>query len=69
MTDFEKHFSQGYACAVANLIRMYDQPTIAQEVFSANFCSIKEMRKMGIDESDIEVLKPIVKEIERKRTK
>ena len=63
---WEKTFSIGYACACANMMRDHDQPTMVEDCFVANFMDIKTMKLIGVDESDIEVLKPIVKEIERK---
>lgn len=67
VTDWQKAFNSGYACACANMMRDHDQPTMVEDCFRANFMDIKTMRSIGIDESDIKVLKPIVKEIERKR--
>lgn len=60
-------FSAGYACACANIIRTHGESTIATDVFSANFMSLADMKAAGVDESDIEVLKPIVEERERRR--
>jgi len=60
-------FSHGYACACANMIRDHHEDSMVEDCFSANFMTIDEMRRIGVDESDIEVLKPIVSEIERKR--
>ena len=64
---WEKTFSIGYACACANMMRDHDQPTMVEDCFGANFMDIETMKAIGVDEFDIEVLKPIVKEIERKR--
>jgi len=67
ISTWEKIFSIGYACACANMMRDHDQPTMVEDCFAANFMSIETMKEIGVDESDIEVLAPIVREIERKR--
>jgi hypothetical protein len=66
MNQSQKDFSKGYACAVAQIIIQHGQDGIAEDIFKCNFMSIKTMKAIGVEESDIEVLKPIVKEIERK---
>lgn len=65
---WQKTFSIGYACACANIIRTHGQETIAEDCFRENFMSIKTMRSIGVDEEDIKILTPIVKEIERKKS-
>ena len=60
-------FSKGYFCAVAALVKMYGDGTEAEQVLMCNFMSAAEMMKIGVDEGDIKVLKPIIKEIKRKQ--
>ena len=60
-------FDQGYMCALATMQREHDQPTMVEDALKGNFLTVKEMRSRGIDEFDIDVLEPIVKEVERKR--
>lgn len=62
-----KHFSIGYCCAVANIIRTHGESTIAEDVLACNFMTTSQMKRIGVDESDIVVLKPIIKEIQRRR--
>lgn len=57
-------FSIGYACACAEIIRTHGEYTLAKDVFRGNFMSVETMKKIGVDENDIEVLLPIVKELE-----
>lgn len=59
-------FSVGYCCAVANMLRDHGDDVIARDCLGANYLTIKQMREIGVDESDIEILKPIVKEIKRR---
>lgn len=63
-----KTFSIGYACACANIIRTHGEEVIARDCFIQNFMSIETMKTIGVDEDDIKVLEPIVKEIERKQS-
>lgn len=60
-------FVKGYACAVATLIEAHGCTTEAEDVYRACFISAEGLKKMGVDERDIELLKPVIKEIERKR--
>lgn len=69
MNKFQKDFSKGYACAVAQIIIQHGETTLAKDVFRGNFMTITEMRKIGVDKNDIEVLKPIVKELNKRRLK
>lgn len=62
----DKGFIQGYTCAVANLLRSFDEPVIAEEVYGANFHDITELKAAGVDPGDIKVLRPVIKEIQRK---
>lgn len=67
LTKWQKVFSIGYACACATMMKEHDEPTMVEDCFGNNFMTIAEMREIGVDESDIEALEPIVKEIERKQ--
>jgi hypothetical protein len=60
-------FTQGYICACANLMNMYGESTMVEEVLRGNFTSAKELKDCGVEETDIETLMPVIKEIERKR--
>jgi len=60
-------FEKGYLCATAEILRTHDEPTIAKDVFGGCAMPISKMRKIGIAEEDIEVLKPVVKEFYRRR--
>ena len=62
----ECKFSQGFCCALATILRDSRQPTYVREALETNFMSISVMRFRGVDEYDIQILKPIVKEIQRK---
>lgn len=65
-TKFDKIFTQGYTCAVANLVRLYGDSTLAEDVYRQNCHTLEELIEFGVDESDLEVIKPIITEINRK---
>jgi hypothetical protein len=67
ITSREKIFSHGYFCACATMLRQHGESSIVEDCVRENFMDIETMRKIGVDEFDIEVLEPIVKEIERRR--
>jgi hypothetical protein len=60
-------FTVGYACACANLVRMDGDSTLARELLACNFLSVKDFRRCGVDEADIKVLLPTIKDIIRRR--
>ncbi len=67
INSWHKIFTIGYCCACANMVFDHGISTEVEDCFAANFVDIKTMKKIGVDERDIELLTPIVKEIERKR--
>ena len=67
---FKKEFSQGYACALTAIISIYGIDRSVIESWRANFGSsqtVASLKRLGIDEHDIEIIKPHLKEINRKR--
>ena len=61
-------FTKGYLCAIANLINMHGYNTEADDLFKGNgLYTVAQMRKAGIEEMDIQTLKPVIKEYQRKR--
>lgn len=67
MTELQKGFYQGFACACAITLKNHGENTIVKDTFMCNFMSVATMKKAGVDDFDIELLTPIVKEIERKQ--
>lgn len=65
-TEFDKVFTQGYSCAVANIIRLHGDSTIAEDVYLQNMHSVEELVDLGVDEEDIEIIIPLVNELNRK---
>lgn len=61
MNDFDK----GYACAVACIVKNYGISTETKEALKANgFTSISKTKRRGVDKYDLEILTPILLEIE-----
>ncbi len=67
ISDWEKAWSQGFAAACAITIQNHGCTTEIEDTFSCNFMDEEEMRSRGVDEYDIEILKPVINEIKRKR--
>lgn len=66
LSSEECKFSQGYACACAVMLKGHGQDTAVEDTFRANFMSVDTMKKLGVDQYDIDILSPVVKECERK---
>lgn len=66
MTDLQKGFYQGFACACAITLKNHGEDTIVEDTFKCNFMTIEAMKKADVDDFDIEILAPIVREIQRK---
>ena len=59
-------FAKGYSCAVATLIRLDNGvSTNARELFRAGGWSIDELKKVGIDVTDLDILKKYREELEK----
>lgn len=53
-------FHKGYLCACATYVRSHGQSTPIEDVFKCNFLTEQQMIEKGIDDSDIEALKPLI---------
>ena len=56
-----------YRCAVTNLISDHGDCTQAEDCYKANYLNIKQLKEIGVDERDIEILTLMIKEIKRKK--
>lgn len=59
-------WTQGFAAACAITIRNHDEVTIVAETYLCNFKTECQLRKAGVEEYDIEVLRPVIKEAKRR---
>lgn len=66
-TEKEKQWLSGFYCACAITVKNHGCTTEIEDTLRCSFNSVAQMRKLGIDEFDIEILKPVIKEIERKK--
>ena len=66
ISDNEKHFCQGYCCAIANLISLHGNSTEAEDTYMENFLSISKLKSRNVSSYDIKILSPMIREIERK---
>lgn len=59
---------QGYACAIATLVSSHGENTGERDALSAaGLTSIKALKAAKVDEYDIKILKPLIKELKRER--
>lgn len=63
MNDWEKGFICGFTLAVVIDIRNYGIRTETKELWRCNYNSIARLRKAGVPEEDIELLKKHWKEL------
>lgn len=63
----DKGFMQGYMCACAVMLSQHGEDTMVEDCVKENFKSIEDLIRHEVDEYDLEILKSIFKEIERKR--
>lgn len=57
-------FQQGFACAAALVMKQHGDAIIVQDLLPcAGLTSLKELSKYGVDEGDVKVLAPIIKEM------
>jgi hypothetical protein len=65
----EDKWMQGFACACAITLRNHDETTIVRDTYICNFRSVSQLQKAGVDKYDIDILRPIIKEIKDLRAK
>ncbi len=68
LSKADKAWCQGFAAACAITLSNHGCDTIVEDTLKCNFMDEAAMRKRGVDEYDIEILKPIMGEIKRKRS-
>lgn len=67
LTAWDKAWSQGFAAACAITLQNHGCDSIVEDTLVCNFMDEAAMKRRGVDEHDIEILKPIIKEINRKQ--
>jgi hypothetical protein len=59
----ENEFDKGFVSACAITLVNHNEPVIVADTFKANFMTVEEMQKKGIEQQDINILKPIIESI------
>jgi tRNA C32,U32 (ribose-2'-O)-methylase TrmJ len=59
----EDNFIKGFAAACAITLRNHDCFTEIKETYLCNFMTISQLKAAGVDKYDIDILRPIIKEI------
>lgn len=67
-TEWNKAFTQGYVCAVANAFQMHGCDTTARDTLKCiDAITVKKMKLYGVVDEDIKTLMPIIKELARRK--
>lgn len=65
--EMTSDFTKGYFCACAVAMKQHGDDGAVYDLVAENFTTLENLRSDGVDEHDIEILMPILKEIQRKR--
>lgn len=66
MTNIDR-FVCGYVAACTDMLSIHHNNTEVRDCLEIVFKSVKDLKEKGVEEYDIEILKPIIREILRKR--
>lgn len=58
----DSEFYQGFALALASLVRLFDYPTVAVDIMKSNGVDIDDLRKARVEKYDFSVLDKAWKE-------
>jgi hypothetical protein len=58
---------QGFACACAITLKNHRNDTEVRDTYVCNFMTVAQLKKAGVDKFDIDILRPIIKDIENRR--
>jgi len=67
ITKWDKAFVQGYICACSTLIQKHGISTEVEDCLKGVDINIETLKAHDVDEYDLNVIRPVIKEIERKR--
>ena len=68
ITKWDKGFIQGYICACCLLIELHGNSTLVGDCLQGIGTDIEILIAHDVCESDLERIKPVIEEIERKRS-
>jgi hypothetical protein len=66
ITDYDRGFAQGVALALGTLNRNHDQPTMCAEVLEACVFDRRALKRLGVDDYDLNNLKPVFAEMRQR---
>lgn len=58
-TKADKAFICGYAIAVAEIVRMHDEPTIAADVINGSGFKLSDFESAGLDDYDLREIRKL----------
>jgi hypothetical protein len=61
VSEQDKGFTQGVAICVAEIVRLYDEPTMAEEIALMAGLNLSLCRKAGVQEFDLKELRKVIK--------
>jgi hypothetical protein len=61
MKKSEKDFIQGYACAMAQLIRLHGEPSMARDLINCGGFTLDDFKKAECDEYDLKPIEELLK--------
>lgn len=64
----KRAFNHGYLIAVSTMLHQHDEPVMAEDALRDAGLQWDTVKKLGLDEFDLKVLRPVFREIERKDT-
>lgn len=64
----KRAFNHGYLIAVSTMLHQHDEPVMAEDALRDSGLRWDTVKKLGLDEFDLKVLRPVFREIERKDT-
>ena len=68
MTKEDKLFMRGYIAACSNYYHMHrDDVATRETLIAGGITTIAKMRSVGVVQHDIDILKPVIKEISRRK--
>lgn len=68
LTDADKAFRAGYLMAVANVCHLHDEPVVARDVLAELGIGVGCIRGLDLTEYDLSALRPLFREIERRKS-
>ena len=59
-------FNHGYLIAISTMLHQHDEPVVAEDALRDSGLTWGKVKKLGLDDFDLKVLRPVFKDMERK---